>query len=235
VRANVREPVQVQGDLYALAACNEIGGRRIIEMMDETGIDELDELGAFIIGSTSRAMRESINRLPKGTVSNRMTIDGFDRPIELVASLTVGDGEIVVDFAGTSPYSDYGINCPKCYTDAYTSFGVKCVVGPKLPNNAGSLAPIKIVAPENTIINAPHPCAVVARSTVGHMLPDLVFGCLHQIVPGQVPAEGTSCLWNLKLGAGPGMTSRITRTGQPPTAFMVMSFHSGGAGACRSR
>lgn len=200
-------------------------------MMDETGIEDLDELGIFIIDSTSRAMRESINRLPKGTVCNRMTIDGFDRPIELVASLTVGDGEIVVDFAGTSPYSDYGINCPKCYTDAYTAFGVKCVVAPKLPNNAGSLAAIKTVAPENTIINAPHPCAVVARSTVGHMLPDLVFGCLHQIVPGQVPAEGTSCLWNLKLGAGPGMTSRTTRTGQPPTPFMVMSFHSGGAGA----
>jgi N-methylhydantoinase B len=231
VRANVREPVQVEGDLYALAACNETGGRRIIEMLDETGIEDLDELGTFIIDSTSRAMRESINRLPKGTVCNRMTIDGFDRPIELVASLTVGDGEIVVDFAGTSPYSDYGINCPKCYTDAYTAFGVKCVVAPKLPNNAGSLAAIKTVAPENTIINAPHPCAVVARSTVGHMLPDLVFGCLHQIVPGQVPAEGTSCLWNLKLGAGPGMTSRTTRTGLPPTPFMVMSFHSGGAGA----
>lgn len=231
VRANVREPVQVQGDLYALAACNEIGGRRVVEMLDETGIEDLDELGAFIIDSTNRAMRESINRLPKGTVCNRMTIDGFDRPIELVASLTVGDGEIVVDFAGTSPYSDYGINCPKCYTDAYTSFGVKCVVAPKLPNNAGSLAPIRTVAPENTIINAPHPCAVVARSTVGHMLPDLIFGCLHQIVPGQVPAEGTSCLWNLKLGAGPGMTSRTTRTGQPPTPFMVMSFHSGGVGA----
>jgi N-methylhydantoinase B len=103
VRANVRDPVQVQGDLYALAACNEIGGRRIIEMLDETGIDDLDELGAFIIDSTSRAMRESINRLPKGTVSNPMTIDGFDRPIELVASLTVGDGEIVVTSPGPRP------------------------------------------------------------------------------------------------------------------------------------
>lgn len=116
-------------------------------MMDETGIEDLDELGTFIIDSTGRAMREAINRLPKGTVGNRMTIDGFDRPIELVASLTVGDGEIVVDFAGTSPYSDYGINCPKCYTDAYTAFGVKCVVAPKLPNNAGSLAAIKTVRP----------------------------------------------------------------------------------------
>ena len=231
VRANVREPIQVEGDLYALAACNDTGGRRIVEMMNEQGIDDLEGLAAFIVEKTRRAMQDAIGRLPRRTVSNRMTMDGYDRPIELVASLTVGDGEILVDYTGTSPISDYGINCPKCYTDAYTAFGVKCVVAPKVPNNAGSLELIKVTAPENTIVNAPHPCAVVARSTVGHMLPDVVFGCLHQLLPGEVPAEGTSCLWNLKLGAGHGITARATTSGGVATPFTVMSFHSGGTGA----
>ena len=60
------------------------------------------------------------------------------------------------------------------------------------------------------------------------MLPDVVFGCLHQALPDRVPAEGTSNLWNLKFGAGHGITSQGP-SGDTP--FMVMSFHSGGAGA----
>ena len=142
-----------------------------------------------------------------------MTIDGFDRPIELVASLTVGDGEIVVDFAGTSPVLGLRHQLSQVLHRRLHVVRGQVRRGAQAPEQCRLARAVKIVAPENTIINAPHPCAVVARSTVGHMLPDLVFGCLHQIVPGQVPAEGTSCFWNLKLGAGPGMTSRTTRTG----------------------
>jgi len=144
--------------------------------------------------------------------------------------LTIGDGEIVVDYTGSSGTSSYGINCPMCYTEAYTAFGVKCVVAPKIPNNAGTLDAIKVTAPENTIVNAPHPHAVVARATIGHMLPDVTFGCLHQAMPDVVPAEGTSNLWTVKLGAGHGMTMTGSNEGTW-TPFMVNSFHSGGAGA----
>ncbi|MCA8930193.1 MAG: hydantoinase B/oxoprolinase family protein, partial [Alphaproteobacteria bacterium] len=195
VRSNVREPVQVEGDIYALIACNEIGGERLLAMMDEYGLDDLDALGEHIIGESRRAMADAINKLPKGAWKASMTIDGYEEPIDLTATLTIGDGEIVVDFDGSSGVSDRGINCPMCYTEAYTSFGVKCVVAPAVPNNTGTLDAIKVVAPDNTIVNAPRPCAVVGRSTIGHMLPDVVFGCLHQALPDTVPAEGTSNLW----------------------------------------
>ena len=227
-RANVREPVQVEGDIYALVACNEIGGERLLSMMDEYGLDSLDALGEHIISESRRAMADAINKLPKGSWKGAMTIDGYERPIDLAATVTIGDGEIVVDFDGTSGVSDRGINCPMCYTEAYTSFGVKCVVAPSVPNNTGTLDAIKVTAPENTIVNAPHPCAVVGRSTIGHMLPDVVFGALNQALPNTVPAEGTSNLWNVPLGAGHGLTSRA---GDQATAFTTMSFHSGGAGA----
>jgi len=228
IRANVREPVQVEGDIYALAACNETGSRRLIAMMDEYALDVLDNLGIYIFEQSRNAMTVAIAQLPKGTWESNMRIDGYDKPIDLCATLTVGDDEIVVDFDGSSGTSDRGINCPMCYTEAYTSFGVKCVVAPRIPNNSGSLDAIKVTAPENTIVNAPHPCAVVARSTIGHMLPDVVFGCLHQALPNRVPAEGTSNLWNLKLGAGHGITGS---QGDGATAFMATTFHSGGAGA----
>jgi N-methylhydantoinase B/oxoprolinase/acetone carboxylase alpha subunit len=230
VRANVREPVQVEGDIYALAACNETGSRRLLAMMREYELDTLDELGAHIIETSRVGMEKAINELPKGSWTHTMRIDGYESPIDLTATLTIGDGEILVDFAGSSGASSFGINCPLCYTEAYTSFGVKCVVAPKIPNNAGTLDLIKVTAPENTIVNALHPHAVVARSTIGHMLPDVTFGCLHQALPDVVPAEGTSNLWTVKLGAGHGMTMTGSNEGTW-TPFMVNSFHSGGAGA----
>ena len=226
VKANVREPVQVEGDIYALVACNETGSSRLLAMMEEYALKDLDALGEHIIETSRQGMADAINELPKGSWNAEMRIDGYEAPIDLKATLTVGDGEILVDFAGSSGVSEFGINCPLCYTEAYTSFGVKCVVGAAIPNNAGTLDAIRVTAPENTIVNALHPCAVVARASIGHMLPDVVFGCLHQALPDVVPAEGTSNLWNLKLGAGHGMTGPETRS-----PFMMMSFHSGGAGA----
>lgn len=231
VHHNCRESKQVEGDIYALANCNDVGSDRLRAMMVQYKIEDLNELAETIIESTRNAMRAAISKLPITTTTNTMKIDGYDEEIVLKAKLSVVNDTIVIDYEGSSPISDFGINVPKCYTDAYTSFGVKCVVAPEVPNNAGSLAHIIVKAPEGCILNAPHPCAVVARSSIGHMLPDVVFGCLHKLLPGRVPAEGTSCLWNLRLGAGHGITTRDPDTKLENTTFTAMSFHSGGAGA----
>ena len=231
VHYNCRESKQVEGDIYALANCNDVGSDRLRAMMVQYKIEDLNELTETIIESTRNAMRAAISKLPITTTTNTMKIDGYDEEIVLKAKLSVVNDTIVIDYEGSSPISDFGINVPKCYTDAYTSFGVKCVVAPEVPNNAGSLAHIIVKAPEGCILNAPHPCAVVARSSIGHMLPDVVFGCLHKLLPGRVPAEGTSCLWNLRLGAGHGITTRDPNTKLENTTFTAMSFHSGGAGA----
>ena len=143
VAANVREPVQVVGDLHSLASCNDVGCRRLVEMMDEFGIDDLDALGRHIIERSEEATLEAIRALRPGTYRNAMRIDGLEKPVDLVAAMTVGADGIDVDFAGTSGASSYGINVPLCYTEAYTSFGVRCIVAPRVPNNAGSLAPIR--------------------------------------------------------------------------------------------
>ena len=225
IRANVREPVQVEGDVFALMACNETGERRLSAMMAEHGLNDLDELSHYIIERSRAGMTAAIAKLPKGTWKSHMRIDGVHEPIDLHATVTIADDHVAVDYAGTSPYAAFGINCPLCYTEAYTAFGVKCIVGAEIPNNHGTLEAVKVTAPEGSILNAPFPAAVTARSTMGHMLPDVVYGALDQAVPGRVPAEGTSNLWNLKLGAGPEITGS---KGQP---FMITSFHSGGAGA----
>jgi N-methylhydantoinase B len=228
IRANVREPVQVIGDVYALIACNDIGSRRLVSMMREFRLDGLHVLGEEIITRSRRAMTEAIGKLPKGTWTNTMRVDGYEAPLDLVASVTIGEDTIHVDFTGTSGMSTYAINCPLCYTEAYTTFGINCVVAPTIPNNAGTLDAVKVTAPPGTIVSATYPAAVYARSSIGHMMPDVVYGALEQAIPGRVPAEGTSNLWTLKMVAGHGLTGVGDKAG---TQFMVMSFHSGGAGA----
>ena len=137
------------------------------------------------------------------------------------AALTVSDTGIHVDFTGTSPQSRYGINVPLAYTTAYTVFGLGCVVASQIPNNAGSLGPLTVSAPTGCILNAPKPAPVCSRHIIGQMLPDVVFGCLRQIIPDRVPAEGTSCLWNLNVrgetqagsGGNYGFTMAVTSNG----------------------
>ncbi|MGE0425758.1 MAG: hydantoinase B/oxoprolinase family protein [Reyranellaceae bacterium] len=228
VRANVREPVQVVGDIYGLAACNDTGSVRLVEMMEEFGLSDIEELSETIISRSRQAMAEAIGKLPRGSWSASMTVDGFEAPVELVGTLTIEADIIKVDYTGTSGISSYAINCPFCYTDAYTAFGVKCAIAPWIPNNAGTLDSIIVSAPEGCILNAPHPAAVYARSVLGHMLPDIVFGCLDQAIPDTFPAEGTSSLWNLSLVAAHGQTGHASEIKTP---FNVTTFHSGGVGA----
>ena len=230
VRANVREPDVAQGDLYSLAACNRTGGERLIAMMKEFGLDSLDGLAEMVLTASRRAMLERIRALKPGTYRHRMTIDGYDQDLELVCALTVSRDGIHIDFTGTSPMSPYGINVPETYTRAYGSFGVRCVVGSEVPNNAGSLGTIEVTAPSGCLLNAPPPAAVSARHSIGQMLPDVVLGCLGQAMPpGSVPAEGASCLWNPVFMGGPGLTGRHPYGDSE--AFVVNPFHTGGTGA----
>ncbi|QOT82152.1 hydantoinase B/oxoprolinase family protein (plasmid) [Cupriavidus basilensis] len=231
VRANVREPVQVIGDLHALVACNEIGGRRLRTMMDEFGLGDLHAVGEYIIRQASQAMTAAIGAWPHGTWHNSMTIDGYETPITLQASLTISPDGIDVDFTGSSPVVARGINVPKAYTDAYTSFGIRCLIGADIPNNAGSLAPVRVHAPEGSILNAPFPCAVTARHIIGQMLPDVVFGCLRQARAGVVPAEGSSSLWNIQLSGGQPLAGAGAGELLQGRRFAITSFSTGGTGA----
>ncbi len=229
VAANVREPVQVEGDIYSLAACNDTGSRRLRDMMKEFELADLAMLSRHVIESSERAMLEEIRALPFGAYENAMRVDGYERPVDLVARMVIGADGIDIDFTGSSPVSTYGINVPITYTQAYASFGVRCIVGGKVPNNAGSLAPIRVTAPPGTILNAEHPCAVAARHAIGQMLPDVVLGCLHQAIGERVPAEGTSCLWNPVVLGGHGLVGEAEYGDATP--FAVGMFHSGGTGA----
>ena len=225
VSQNTRQPVETEGDVYSLAACNDIGCKRLVEMMNEFEIDDLKNLSDFIYDKSLSAVENEIKKIPNGVYENSMMIDGFEKDIKLEAKLTVSDKSISVDYTGTSDKSKFGINVPLSYTKAYTCFGLSCLVSAEIPNNAGSLKPFEIDAPLGSILNAPYPAAVCARHIIGQMLPDVVFGCLEKAIPDKVPAEGASCLWNITFR---GKTDRGANNN---SLFAVTAVVNGGTGA----
>ncbi|MGB3243833.1 MAG: hydantoinase B/oxoprolinase family protein [Sulfitobacter sp.] len=228
LRGNVREPDQLIGDIYALATCNEIGQRRLSEMMAEFSLSDLSGIATFILENSRRATLEAINALPHGVAEGALRIDGYATPIDLKVRVEIAKDCIKADFAGTSAPDPKGINVPMVYTKAYACYALKCAVAPEIPNNAASLEPFVITAPENTIVNAVHPAPVALRHVIGHMIPDTVYAAFDQLLPNTVPAEGAGCLCNFQVSLRP-------RTDAPAPAHArrseVLAFNSGGAGA----
>jgi N-methylhydantoinase B len=221
IRANTRVPDLVMGDFHAQIAGGAVGGDRLLEFMDEFGLERLEPLADLIIERTERAMRESIAQLVPGAWEYAITSDGFGEPITIRCTCRVEGDRLTVDYAGSSPESRRGINVVMNYTEAYTTYGVKVIVSPEVPNNEGAFRPIRISAPPGSILNARHPAPVAARHIVGHFLPHAVAGALKQALPDRVLAEGSANIWGIQV-AGKDLERR---------PFTYVFFTSGGTGA----
>ena len=229
--ANTRNPVEVRGDLLSLVSCNDTGAERLREMMSEFGLTGLEPLADYVIERSRDAMRKAIRAVPNGRYRTAMELDGYDEPVFIRAEMTVADEEIVIDYRGTSRASSYGINSPLCYTEAYTCFGLKCIVAPEVPNNHGSLSVFRTVAEPGSAVHPVHPSPVTARHVIGQMLPDVAFGCLAEALPGRLPAESAGSIWVLPFaGGGAGGGGAVASEGNA-TRFNVMNVGMGGIGA----
>jgi N-methylhydantoinase B len=221
IRANTRVPDLVLGDFHAQIAGGAVGGDRLLEFMDEFGLERLEPLADEIIGRTERAMREAIRQLAPGAYEYSLTSDGFGEPITIRCRCEVDGDDLRVDYAGSSPESRRGINVVMNYTEAYTTYGVKVVVSPEVPNNEGAFRPVRITAPEGSILNARPPAPVAARHVVGHFLPHVIAGALRQALPERVMAEGSANIWGVQV-AGKDEARK---------PFTYIFFSSGGTGA----
>src|SRR5262245_376057 len=167
IRANVRTPDETIGDLYAQMACNDVGARDLLHLMDEFGLDSIDALADEIITRSEAAMRQAIRAIPNGRYENEAWSDGFDEPIRIKVAVTVADDDILIDFDGSSPQSRWGINVVLNYTHAYASFAMKAAVCPEVPHNEGAFRPVKVTAPRGSILNCEEPAAVASRQAIG--------------------------------------------------------------------
>ncbi|MFN3937146.1 MAG: hydantoinase B/oxoprolinase family protein [Gemmobacter sp.] len=225
IRRNVRTPEALMGDLSAQVSSGLIASQRLNALCDRYGLDDIEAVADEIIARSEAATRDSIRRLPAGTFHGATS---FDVPggqvIELRTAVTIEPdaGEIVIDFAGSSTQSPVGINVVPAYTHAYATFAVRSTLNPDLPNNAGSLAPIRVVLPEDCIVNAKYPSPVNARHVVGMYVPFPILNALAQVVPERVVAEGSGAVWTIQIQGRDA-------DGRPFTSSMFN--YSGGMGA----
>jgi len=219
-KANSRVPHELEGDLYSLMASNETAVRRVQKLLEEIRQDDIDELGDYIIETSRAAAIRKISKLPRTKASYRMRVDGFESPVDLVATLRVEHDRVHLDWTGTSGPSKLGINVPLNYASAYSAYALSFALMPDLPNNEGTLSRFVITAPDDCIVNARRPQPVACRHIIGCLLPDVVLGCLDAIVPGTVPAESASALWTLTF-----------RGGDPQKPFAISIVTNGGTGA----
>jgi N-methylhydantoinase B len=225
IRENTRLPDMVLGDFHAQVAGGAVGGERLLEFMDEFGLASLEPLANEIIARTERAMRDAIRALRPGVYEHAVTSDGFDEPITIRVRCEIRGDEIAIDYAGSSPASRRGINVVMNYTEAYTTYGVKVIVSPDVPNNDGAFRPLRITAPDGCILNARRPAAVAARHVIGHFLPHVIAGALGQAVPDRVMAEGSANIWGIQ----------VSGTAPEERPFSYVFFASGGTGARPAR
>ena len=157
-----------------------------------------------------------------GSTRRRSRWTGLTDPIRIQCRITVKGSELEVDYEGTSPQIDRGLNCVMAYTESYTTYPIKCALDPFTPKNEGSYRPITVKAPEGSILNPRFPAPVNARQLIGHFLSAAVFGALVKAIPGRVIADS---------GSQPTLRILFTGVGWDGEKFSSVLFANGGNGS----
>lgn len=204
IRWNVRTPEEVTGDIRSQVAANHVCAEKILEMMEDEGLDTLDDLADDIICRTENSMRNAILKIPDGLYTHQGIIEGAGnrKDIKISVSVKVKDSDILVDFDGTSPQVEWGVNVVYNFTYAYVFMAAKSAFDPDIPINEGAIRPIQMTAPEGTVVNCRFPVAVAARMQVGHFMTEMVFRALSQAIPDKIIADsgGTPAQTNIFYG-----------------------------------
>jgi N-methylhydantoinase B len=192
IRANVRTPEQVNGDIRSQIAANHVCAEQIVRMLEEYGLADLDGLGAEIIARSERSIRAAIAKAPPGVYRAEAAIEQVagQPEVRIRCAVTIAGSDITVDLTGSSPQVDWGGNVVYNFTYAYVHMAVKSVFDPEIPNNDGIAAPIRLVAPEGTVVNCRHPAAVAARMQIGHFVTEVIYRALAEALPERVVAAG---------------------------------------------
>ncbi|MBX3513375.1 MAG: hydantoinase B/oxoprolinase family protein [Xanthobacteraceae bacterium] len=222
IEINVRNSDQVIGDIRAQLSATDVMSRKLLEFMEEIGLDDLTGLAKTIHEASRRAMAEAIKQIPEGVYHGETRADGWDEPLTIKVALEIRDGKIIADYTGTSPQCKRGINAVFNHTFAFTVYPFKSLLVPHIPNNEGLMTCFEVRAPLGCIVNAVPPAAVGARHLTGHLLPGAIYQALAKAMPDKVPAESGTPLWSIVFKAPPTEKQRGSTS---------VLFFNGGTGA----
>jgi len=225
LEANVRVPSQVAGDVRALAAGCAVMERKLSEFLDRHDLPDLVDLGATLRTRSEKTMRRALAAtIPNGVYEGETTVDGFDQPLLIRARVAAKDGDVTIDFAGSSPQSALGINSTMVYTNVWATYTMKCLAAPGLPNNEGTFAPITSKAPEGSFLNPRFPAPVKMKPSSGHYIPIAILNALADAVPDHMLAE-----------SGNKFLVYMAGRDERGAAFSDLMFVMGGMGARAAR
>ncbi|MFT5131832.1 MAG: N-methylhydantoinase B [Gammaproteobacteria bacterium] len=190
IKSNVRVPDQVLGDIMGNISGSYVGGQKLLALLDQYELDDLQDIADGIISKSAFAIREKIQAMPDGSYTNQLNVETDDeKPITLACTLKIENDSIKIDFAGTSPCVAYAINVPLCYTRSWCAYTLKCLTTPSIPNNLSNVLPLQVSAPNECILNAHYPAATYGRNTVGWYVVPLLMGAFAKAIPEAVQAE----------------------------------------------
>lgn len=220
IKANVRMPTEVMGDIMAQISSQDVCAEKLCDFMDQYGLDSIEPLADAIFDRSERAMSAAIGSLPDGEYYHEVFLDGFEESIKIAVTIIIKGNHLTVDYTGTSPQIDRGINVPFNYTYAYTTYPLVSLISPEVPNNEGSFRPVSVTAPKGCILNAQFPYPVMGRHLTGHYCPPAVTGAFEKIFPEK----------SLGDAGGIYIPQWFGKTEEGKT-FTVNYFVSGGMGA----
>jgi N-methylhydantoinase B len=226
IRANIRVPDKVLGDLRAQLVANNVCARGLVRLLNESNLVGLEALALEIIDRSERSLREKIRKLPQGTYRNQVTlapIPGCADEITIRAAVTIRDGGIIIDYAGTTGEVGAAVNCVLNMTRSYTAYPIKLALDPTVPNNDGAMRPITVMAPEGSVVNCRPPAATWGRTMISHLFPEIIFGALEAGLPQYVLGANGGCPANEIYLHG--------RRRRDSRSFLAIQQHSGGFGA----
>lgn len=192
ILANVRTPEQVNGDIRSQIAANHVCAGQVVRMIEEYGLENLDDLADEIIGRSEKSIRASIAKAPAGVYRAEGVVEQVEgQPdVRICCAVSIEGSDITLDLTGTSPQVDWGGNVVYNFTYAYVHMAVKSIFDPEIPNNHGIAAPIRLIAPEGSVVNCRFPAAVAARMQIGHFITEVIYRALAQALPDRVVSAG---------------------------------------------
>jgi len=204
IRWNVRTPEEVIGDIRSQIAANHVCAEKICQMFKENDLEDLDDLSEEIINRTEKSIRDEIEKIPDGLYSAEGRIEQMkgQQDVLIKAAIEVKGSDIRVDLEGSSPQVDWGGNVVYNFTYAYVFMAIKSMFGPDIPNNDGCTRPLKLIAPEGSVVNCKFPAPVAARLVIGHFLTEIIYRALSEVAPNKVIAAsgGTPAQMNVFYG-----------------------------------
>jgi N-methylhydantoinase B len=229
IAANIRQPDQTIGDLRAQAAALEIGNQSILDLVKRYGVNTIADCMEDAVDASEMRLRSKLRELPSGTYEGEYFIDDdgvTDERIRIVTKVTIEDGSIHVDFTGTDRQRRAPVNATISSCESATYFAILSVLDATIPANYGIYKPIKITAPEGSIVNAQPPAAVVGRNAITHTIVNSLMVAFSKIVPERVTA-GYYGMSNIFILSGDGTS------GRPP--WILFDIEVGGGGARRHK